>query len=113
VVANENVSSAKGKVALERGPLVYCVEGADNAGGVQQLVLTDEVVLRAAPRPALLGGITVLEGTAVEAYHREDGTVATRPVDLTAIPYQVWCHRGPNAMEVWLPRTADKAVPLP
>lgn len=113
VVANEKVSSAKGKVALERGPLVYCVEGADNAGGVQQLVLTDEVVLRAAPRPALLGGITVLEGTAVEAYHREDGTVATRPVDLTAIPYQVWCHRGPNAMEVWLPRTADKAVPLP
>ena len=112
VIANEKVASARGKVALERGPLVYCIEGADHAGGVQQLVLSDEVVLRAEHRPALLDGITLLRGTAAEMFRGEDGSVARRPVELTAVPYQAWCHRGPNPMEVWLPRTADKAVPL-
>jgi len=61
----------------------------------------------------LLGGVAVLRGQASEAFRREDGAVALRPVELTAVPYPVWCHRGHNPMAVWLPRTAEKAVPLP
>ncbi len=113
VVAHEKVVADAGLVALERGPLVYCVEGADQNGRVRQLSLADDAALTAEARPSLLGGVTVLRGKASEAFRREDGSVAQRPVDLTAVPYEVWCHRGHNPMAVWLPRAADKAIPLP
>jgi hypothetical protein len=113
VVANEKVLSNTGRVALERGPLVYCVEGADQGGQVSQLSLSDDAAMTVERRPSLLGGITVLRGQAAESFRREDGSVAQRPVELTAVPYQVWCLRGANPMAVWLPRTADKTMPLP
>lgn len=113
VVAHDKVLADAGRVALERGPLVYCVEGADQNGRVRQLVLPDDAAMEAVPRPSLLGGVQVLCGRASEAYRREDGSVALRPVDMTAVPYQVWCLRGHNPMEVWLPRTVDQATPLP
>jgi hypothetical protein len=113
VVANENVLADAGRVALERGPLVYCVEGADQKGPVSQLSLADDAALTPERRDSLLGGVTVLRGLAAESVRREDGTVAQRPAELTAVPYQVWCLRGANPMAVWLPRTADRATPLP
>jgi len=113
VVANAKVAADAGLVALERGPLVYCVEGADENGHVSHLVLGDDVALTAERRPSLLGGVTVLRGQASGAFRLENGSAERRPAALTAVPYQVWCHRGSNAMAVWLPRTADKAVPLP
>jgi hypothetical protein len=112
-VAHEKVQADIGRVALERGPLVYCVEGADHEGNIQQLILSADVTLRPETRADLLGGVTVLRGQASEAFRREDGSVAQRPAELTAVPYQVWCHRGPNPMAVWLPCTADAATPLP
>ena len=113
VVANEKVAADAGLVALERGPLVYCVEGSDEDGHVSHLVLDDDVALTSEWRPSLLGGVTVLRGRAAGTYRLEDGSAERRTTELTAVPYQVWCHRGANAMAVWLPRTADKSVPLP
>ncbi|MET0554422.1 MAG: beta-L-arabinofuranosidase domain-containing protein, partial [Vicinamibacteria bacterium] len=97
VVADERVVDDRGKVALERGPLVYCAEAADNAGAVLDLVLPDAAALSARPRPDLFGGVTVLEGQATA----RDGRART----LTAIPYYAWSHRGAGEMAVWIPRT--------
>ncbi|MCU0874047.1 MAG: glycoside hydrolase family 127 protein [Pirellulaceae bacterium] len=114
VLAHENVVDDRGRVALERGPVLYCIEGADHGGRVLNLVLPDEAELSPEHRADLLGGVTVLRGTAQEAYRTEGGEVQTRPAALTMIPYYAWCHRGANEMAVWLPKTVDLAqVPLP
>jgi DUF1680 family protein len=113
VAAHAKVSADAGLLALERGPLVYCVEGADHVGGVRQLSLPADAALRPEHRVELLGGVTVLRGSAAESFHREDGSVESRPAELTAVPYAVWCHRGPNPMAVWLPAAAAQATPLP
>lgn len=98
VVADERVAENRGKVALERGPLVYCAEGVDNGGSVLDLILPDAAALEARRRPDLLGGVTVIEGAALS----RDGKART----LTAIPYYAWSNRGPGEMAVWLPRQA-------
>ncbi len=109
VVCHDKVKYNQGRVAVERGPIVYCVEGADHEGKVMDLYLEDNVELTPKRRPDMLGGITVLKGQAKRAYRADDGSVAGRPAPLTMIPYYAWCHRGANEMAVWLPRSIDKA----
>ena len=74
VLANEAVSSDIGRIAVERGPLVYCAEGVDNGGRVAGLVLDDAAALTVEPRPDLLNGLTVITGpaTAMEIKARQD-----------------------------------------
>ncbi|MCC9075597.1 glycoside hydrolase family 127 protein [Litorilinea aerophila] len=91
VASHPQVVHNRGRVALERGPLVYCVEAVDHGGRVHDLVLPDGVSLQPQRRPDLLGGITVLAG------QLGDRT-------LTAIPYYAWAHRELGEMAVWLPR---------
>jgi hypothetical protein len=115
VLANEAVEDDRGRVAIERGPIVYCIEGADHDGRVLNVFLPDDATLRPEHRADLLGGVTVLEGTAEAACRNDRGEVASKPVALAMIPYYAWCHRGPNEMAVWLPRSAELAEvpPLP
>jgi DUF1680 family protein len=112
VLCNDHVSADRGRVALERGPIVYCIEGADHGGNVLNVVLPDSAKLRAQPRPDLLGGVTVLRGIGQTIRSDEDGKRVVEDVELTAIPYYSWCHRGPNEMVVWMPRDANM-VPTP
>ncbi len=114
VLAHEKVEADAGRVALERGPVVYCTEAVDNAGRVFNLVLPDDAKLKARTRPDLLGGMTVVTGRALALVPGEDGrSVATREQDFVAIPYYAWAHRGDGEMAVWLPRRValDFAVP--
>jgi hypothetical protein len=96
VVADERVVDDRGKVALERGPLVYAAEGVDNDGRVLDLVVPDDAAIEAADRPGLLRGVTVLTA----AVRGENG----QPRRFTAVPYYAWSHRGPGEMTVWLRR---------
>ncbi|MBM4082168.1 MAG: glycoside hydrolase family 127 protein, partial [Planctomycetes bacterium] len=112
VAAHEAVKDDVGRVALERGPIVYCVEGADHDGHVLNLVLPDDAKLTAEHRADLLGGVTALRGMALAARKDTQGNVTTQPMALTAIPYYAWCHRGENEMAVWLPRSLEHAKPL-
>jgi len=91
VKAHPEVQADKGRFAVERGPLVYCAEGADNAGRVLDRVFPGPVQFSAIEKPGLLGGITTVQ-------MREGGGEP-----LTLIPYYAWCHRGPNEMRVWFP----------
>ncbi len=115
VLANDNVKYDRGRVAIERGPLVYCIEGADHDGRVREMWMADDVTLTPQHIDNLLGGITVLKGEADAAYRQKDGSVASRPRAITFIPYYAWCHRGANEMVVWIPRSPKQAAvrPLP
>ena len=96
VIAHDAVADLRGQVALERGPLVYALESADNPGRVLELALADDSPLQAEHRADLLGGITTLRGRALDA--------AGQPVAFTAIPYYAWGHRGDGQMTTWLKR---------
>jgi len=111
VVANDAVRDDAGLVAIERGPVVYCIEGVDNSN-VFSVLLPDDAKFYTEHRADLLGGVTVIKGTAQLAYKDESGKLAARPVEMLAIPYYAWCNRGPTEMNVWLPRTPEKARPV-
>jgi len=105
VLSHERVAADAGRVALERGPIVYAVESVDNDGDVFNIVLPDDAPLSAEHRPDLLGGVTVVTGRALALYPAEDGrSVVTKEQEVTAVPYAVWSQRGEDEMAVWLPR---------
>ena len=93
VLAHAAVVEDQGKVALQRGPIVYAVEAIDHGGGVLDLELPGNVALAAEFEPELLGGVVVIRTEAVR-----DG----RGVPLTAIPYFAWANRGDGEMVVWM-----------
>ena len=106
--AHPNVRMDVGRVALRRGPLIYCVEEADNPGGpAQRLTLPREAPLKA-ERADLFGGVTMLTAPA-KALAPSDGAAlysttppATRDATLAAIPYFLWANREPASMQVWI-----------
>lgn len=106
------VSNNVGRVALLRGPIVYCLEGVDNPGAD-----LDELVLSGLPSarfvPNLLGGVTVLQGTAAlvpqppattDWLYRARPSTTRQEMTITAIPYFVWANREPAPMRVWVRR---------
>jgi DUF1680 family protein len=109
VFASDSVRTHRGLVALERGPLVYCVEGADFQGDVFHLVLPDDAGLRTEFKPKLINGVQVVAGEAVRIASDGSGGWTEKSVPFTAIPYYAWAHRGPNQMRVWMPRTTEAA----
>ena len=113
IISHDNVKPNRGRVAIERGPIVYCVEGVDHDGKVLDIFLPDYAELRPEFRPDLLGGVSVLVGTGRRVVRDESGKSTPKSVELTMIPYYSWCHRGANEMQVWLPRTIDGAEMLP
>ncbi|MBN1123512.1 MAG: glycoside hydrolase family 127 protein [Sedimentisphaerales bacterium] len=114
IVAHPNIKEDTGKVALQRGPLIYCAEWPDNNGRVLNLLVEDDAVLQARSQPDLLGGVTILEGTAKELSRQSDGDGLTeKSVRFRAIPYYAWAHRGSGEMAVWLARKPEAAKPLP
>ncbi|MGB5401811.1 MAG: glycoside hydrolase family 127 protein, partial [Thermoanaerobaculia bacterium] len=97
VLAHAAVVEDEGKVALQRGPIIYAVEAIDHEGGVLDLELLGDAALAAEFEPELLGGVVVIRTEAVRA---------GREVPLTAIPYFAWANRGDGEMVVWM-READ------
>ncbi len=96
VLAHEKVEENYNKVALTRGPIVYCAEWPDNGGKVLDIVLPDDTKLIPEERQGLLGGLTIIKGDVVNKYSQKK--------EFIAIPYYAWSHRGPGEMAVWLLR---------
>ncbi|MFO0930226.1 MAG: glycoside hydrolase family 127 protein, partial [Gemmataceae bacterium] len=113
VKAHPRVKADVNRVALMRGPIVYCVEGRDHGGTVRPLLLRRQAPLTAEHRPDLLGGVTVVRGRATALYRTATGGVEEKPTELVAIPYAVNANRGPAEMRVWLPESRDGAQPVP
>src|SRR5439155_8987622 len=114
VVANASVEADQGRVALQRGPLVFAAEWPDNPGGhVRSLMLADDTPLTTEFRPSLLGGVQVVKSRGVTLAYNARGEVERREQDLTAIPYYAWANRGPGEMVVWIPNRHTSARPQP
>jgi hypothetical protein len=110
VYAHPGVIMDAGRVALKRGPLVYCIEEADNPGGrVQRLKLPRNAELMATTRADLFGGAVTLSAPAraIETEDWQDLYRSTPPREddatLTALPYYLWANRGHGSMVVWIP----------
>ena len=107
VRSHEKVEANRGRVAIQRGPILYCIEAIDVDAPLDQIFVPVDVVLTAAHRPNLLGGVTVIRGTALVAPEaEEDHASEPKRVEFTAIPYYAWDHRDPGAMMVWIPTHA-------
>jgi uncharacterized protein len=105
IVSRPEVKQDIDRVALQRGPLVYCVEGADNNNQAWNLILPDQATFQTTYQKDLLEGITTIQFDAPAVQISDDGqSVKTEVKKITAIPYYSWCNRGQNQMQVWLPR---------
>lgn len=116
-VAHPAVDAVRGSVAIERGPVTYCLESPDQPDGVEldHVELVAGGALRVVPRDDLLGGTLAIEadglvrddsgwvGHAGWATLGEEPPAPARKVTLTAVPYYLWANRGPSAMRVWVP----------
>ncbi|HEX8520867.1 MAG TPA: beta-L-arabinofuranosidase domain-containing protein [Tepidisphaeraceae bacterium] len=109
VKADPQVKADEGRVALRRGPIVYCAEAVDDNNRVSNLILSPDAKLQAEHRDDLLGGVTIIKGN-VQARQQEDQPV--RGVEFQAVPYYAWDHRGAGEMAVWLAEDVQHARPL-
>jgi DUF1680 family protein len=104
VTARPEVKAAINRVALQRGPIIYCVEGTDNEGKAWHFVLPDNEPIKATFDEKMLGGLMTLQFNAPTIKISTDGlSVSTSKTVMTAIPYFSWCNRGQTPMQVWLP----------
>ncbi|HTD98847.1 MAG TPA: glycoside hydrolase family 127 protein [Mucilaginibacter sp.] len=104
VVANEKVADDNGKVALQRGPIMYCAEWKDNNGQAGNFIIPKDVVFKTEYQPNLLNGVMVLKGQVKSITIDSAGqNVNTVSSTLTAIPYYSWANRGKGEMMVWFP----------
>lgn len=112
VRAHPDVSADRGLAALQRGPVVYCVEQADHEVDINDLQISRDTTFQTRYDPDLLGGVTVIEAEAQAVDRPRWASSLYLPVDrqpqhparLTAIPYAVWGNRSAGAMRVWLNR---------
>ncbi|HZE85000.1 MAG TPA: glycoside hydrolase family 127 protein [Puia sp.] len=104
VAANPAIKDDIGKVALQRGPVVYCAEGIDNDQKTSNIIIPADAAFTASFQPGLLGGVEVLESTAMALHIGKDGySVRTDQQHFIAIPYYSWANRGKSEMNVWFP----------
>jgi DUF1680 family protein len=114
VSAAEQVAADRGRVALQRGPIVYAAEWPDNPDGhVRNLALPADEALTREFRPSLLNGVEVVTGNAVAYTTDAGGQVRSRKQPFLAIPYFAWANRGPGEMIVWIPDRETAVRPLP
>lgn len=102
VKADSRVSADRGRVAISRGPLVYCAEWADNQFDVMHFVIDAKPQFTLTDAPTLAGGVKKLAATGTLLDTGADGKLTATPRAITLIPYYAWCHRGPGRMQVWL-----------
>ncbi len=109
--AHPDVAADGGKTAIQRGPLVYCIEQYDHSPNVRSITIGQNAALTAKLDKKLFGGIVVVEGKGFAAskagwrgkLYRPSEQTKSRAIKLRAIPYYLWDNRTPGAMEVWIP----------
>jgi hypothetical protein len=103
VKANPAVEADRGKIEIERGPLVYCAEWPDNDFNIFSIILNKKPLFKVENKPDLLYGINTIQTDAQTLGYDAQGKLVTKDVKLNMIPYYAWAHRGSGDMAVWLP----------
>lgn len=105
IISNEKVVNNKGKIALQFGPLIYCLESPDNFGATSNVIVPETSTFTTQFQPALLNGVMTLQGNGIAIMiDEEKNSVQTKAQPVTAIPYYAWAHRGKGEMTVWIPQ---------
>ena len=104
ITSRNELKQNKDRIALQRGPLVYCVEGADNNGKAWNIIFpantrVDTIGYKILDEPV----IALSANVPVITMGEDAGSLQTTVKRITAIPYYTWCNRGSNQMQVWLP----------
>lgn len=109
VYAHPDVRHDRDRLALQRGPIVYCLEEADNGKGLNRLLLPSDARLRLARGPRALGAPPVIQAQGLIEQNADwqgrlyrHAPPATRPARLTAVPYCLWANRKLGEMLVWI-----------
>lgn len=103
VIANEKVVNDIGKVALQRGPVMYCAEWKDNNGKTGNIIMPSSTVFTTEFIPDLLNGIMTLKAEVPAVIINGNENISTQKQSFTAIPYYSWANRGKGEMTVWFP----------
>ncbi len=103
VKANQLVEADRGKISVERGPLVYCAEWPDNDFSIQSVIMNKKPVFKVEKKSDLLYGIDMIQTDAQTLNYDDKGKLIAKDVKLNLIPYYAWAHRGSGDMAVWLP----------
>jgi uncharacterized protein len=101
----------RGRLALTRGPLVYCLEEIDNGPNLDAVTLPSKGTFEPAELPETLDGVLALVGPGVREQAQTDSLYADEPppkqeIRVTAVPYYAWNNRGPGQMLVWIRRAS-------
>ncbi|GAA4787001.1 glycoside hydrolase family 127 protein [Olivibacter ginsenosidimutans] len=108
LAAIDQIRANKNRIALQRGPLVYCVEQADNPAEVMSFIVPADATFTATYQKDLLGGLVTLQSQLPVVNPAPDGqSVQVQQKTITAIPYFSWANRGNGEMQVWLPTKID------
>jgi DUF1680 family protein len=102
VQAHDKVEADRGKISVERGPVVYCAEWPDNNFNLFNVLLSRHPEFTVESKPDLLYGINQIKTTAQLLKFSSTGRLQTQDVTLSLIPYYAWAHRGSGNMAVWL-----------
>ena len=103
VKAHAKVEADRGRVAVERGPLVYCAEWPDNDFDIMSVLVNRRPQFETVEKPDMLCGLTEIKTGAQVLGYDAEGRLTASDVELTLIPYYAWAHRGSGNMMVWLP----------
>jgi DUF1680 family protein len=104
VVANEKIKDDNGKIALQRGPIIYCAEWVDNNGKASNIIIPGNAVMTTEYKTDLLNGVMVIKSEVPAVLiNKETNNVSTEKKTMTAIPYYAWAHRGKGEMMIWFP----------
>ena len=112
VKAHAKVEADKGRIAVERGPIVYCAEWPDNDFDVLSIFVNQKPQFTLTEKPDLLEGIVELTTDGQTLAYDDKGRLTVKDVKLNLIPYYAWCHRGSGNMAVWLPQELSASRPV-
>ena len=110
VKANERVVADRGRVSVERGPLVYCAEWPDNNFNILSTVVGKNPKFETVEKKDMLYGINMLSTDAQTVGYDANGKIVSKDVKLNLIPYYAWNHRGKGNMMVWLLQDINEAI---
>jgi DUF1680 family protein len=104
IKAIDSLKNDADRVALQRGPFVYCVEGADNQGQVWDMIVPENIMFHTLDYKVVNERVVALQAEAKQAVPQNNGAqIVFRQKKMLAIPYYTWANRGANPMQVWLP----------
>ena len=104
VIANLKVKNDIDKVALQRGPIMYCAEWVDNNGKASNIVMPANTQFQSEYNPYLLNGVETLHAEVPAVIIKDHGeSITTQKQKFTAIPYYAWANRGKGEMMLWFP----------